>query len=257
MDLKTTLLAAFIILGVAGCSTPTAQKTLVASGHPDWPPVMFEDKGQIDGVGPALEKKIFADLGIPAVFPSEGAWDVVQAKARSGEVDVLVAAYKTTAREEYMVYCDTYITDPLVLFVRKGQEFPFSKYQDLVDKTGVGTVGDSYGQNFDNYIQAHLKFIWVNTSKEALDAVESGKADYYIYSLYSGHEELKSENRMAEFSTLPQVVAEEPFYMTISKKSPYVKYAPEINRLMQKYKDDGTVAQLITKYKAQFMLDQK
>jgi polar amino acid transport system substrate-binding protein len=250
-------LAVLLTLGVSGCGTVPPDRVLVASGHADWPPVMFARDGQIDGVGPALEKKIFADLGFRAEFPYVGPWDVVQAKAKSGEVDVLVAAYKTAAREEYLAYSVPYINDPLVLFVKKGHEFPFAQDADLIGKTGVGTVGDSYGQEFDHYIQANLKFLWASTTQEALDWVKSGKADYYIYSLYSGHEELKSENSDAQFAVLPHRVAEEPFYLAISKKSPFLKYLPEINRLIQKYQADGTVDQLTAQYKAQFFPDEK
>jgi len=235
---------------------PAPTRPLVASGHPDWPPVMYTDNGQIDGVGPALAKLIFADLGLTATFPDTGAWDVVQTKARSGEVDVLVAAYKTTAREEYMAYADSYITDPVVLFVKKGKEFSFAKNEDLIGKNGVGTVGDSYGQEFDDFIHAHLQLQRAASAKEALDLLESGKADFFIYSLYSGREELKTAKREANFTALPHPVTEEPFYLTISKKSPYLQYLPEINRLIQKYLADGTVAKLIAKYKAQFFIDQ-
>ncbi len=246
---------ALILLALAGCASPAPTRPLVASGHPDWPPVMYTDHGQIDGVGPALAKLIFADLGITATFPDAGPWDVVQTKARSGEVDVLVAAYKTTARQDYMVYCDSYIADPVVLFVKKDHEFAFTKNEDLIGKKGVGTVGDSYGQAFDDFIKANLQLQRVAGGKEGFDAIESGQADYFIYSLYSGREELKTAKREG-FVALTRYVADEPFYLTISKKSPYLKYEADINRLIQKYLADGTVAKLITKYKAQFQIDQ-
>jgi len=252
-----TLLAALLLAGLTACATGAPDRALVASGHPDWPPVMFARDGQMDGVGPALEKKIFADLGLRAEFPAAGSWDEVQAKGRRGEVDVLIAAYKTTAREEYFAYSLPYINDPLVLFVKKGHEFAFAKNEDLIGQTGVGTTGDSYGEDFDHFIAAHLKFRWVGTTREALDLVRNGQADYYIYSLYSGHEELKTEKSEAEFSVLPHILAEEPFYLAISKQSPFLKYLPDINRLILKYQADGTVGQLTAQYKAQFFPVQK
>src|SRR5688572_26806159 len=93
-------------LGACDTSTnpasPTAQNTIIASGHPEWPPIMFQSGSAIDGAGPALVRMIFEDLGYSVSFPHTGTWDQVQAKARSGEVDILVAAYKTTEREGYM-----------------------------------------------------------------------------------------------------------------------------------------------------------
>src|SRR5436190_11767868 len=91
-------------------SQRSSMREAVASGHPEWQPIMFKSGDMIDGAGPALVKQIFADNGLKVTVPYEGAWDQVQAKAKSGEVDVLVAAYKTTEREGYMVYSEPYTT---------------------------------------------------------------------------------------------------------------------------------------------------
>src|SRR4051812_44014676 len=107
-----TLVCLVLAVTLSACgksSTPTApvvRATIVASGHPEWPPIMARSGSVIDGAGPALVKKIFDDLGVAVEFPYTGTWDEVQAKARTGEVDILVAAYKTTEREGYMVYSD-------------------------------------------------------------------------------------------------------------------------------------------------------
>src|SRR5438477_12707534 len=95
-------LACLLILAFApaGCgekanpAVPDARRSIVASGHPEWPPIMFQNGAVIDGAGVALVKKIFDDIGVAVTFPYTGTWDQVQAKARTGEVDVLVAAYR-------------------------------------------------------------------------------------------------------------------------------------------------------------------
>ncbi len=148
-----------------------------------------------------------------------------------------------------------FTTDPLVLFVKKGKEFPFEKNGDLVGKAGVGTVGDSYGQEFDDFVKTLPNFHRAQTNKEALDQVANGQADYFIYSLYSGQEELKTEGRGEQLSILPRVVTEEPFYIVISKKSPFLRYLPDINRLIESTPRDGTVAALIASDNAQFYQD--
>src|SRR5262245_56697000 len=62
---------------------PGGGVTVVASGHPEWPPIMFQSGSTIDGAGPALVRKIFSDLGVTVAFPQKGTWDEVQVKARS------------------------------------------------------------------------------------------------------------------------------------------------------------------------------
>jgi polar amino acid transport system substrate-binding protein len=226
----------------------TSTMAIVASGHPEWPPIMFQRGSVIDGAGPALVKKIFDALGVPVSFPFTGTWDEVQAKARAGEVDILVAAYKTTERLGYMVYSDPYTTDPVAIFVARGKTFSFAAFDDLVGRKGVAMVGDSYGQAFDDFAAARLNLRRATTSDEAFDLVAAGQADYLLYSLYSGNDYLKKTGLAAQFQSLPKFVAEENFYITISKKSRFVTYITLVNREIAKRKADGTIAALIAEF---------
>jgi len=230
-------------------TTPGVKLGIIASGHPEWPPIMFKSGSTIDGAGAALVKKIFADLGVAVDIPYTGTWDEVQAKARSGDVDVLVAAYKTTEREGYMVYSDPYTTDPVAIFVAKGKAFPFDSWDVLVGKKGTAMVGDSYGQTFDDFAASRLALTRVTTATQAFDMVANGQGDYLLYSLYAGDDFLKKAGSTSRYESLPKFVNEENFYITISKKSPYVSYLKLLNQQLAKYKADGTIAALITQYK--------
>ena len=255
---RSGILVVLVLLAAAlsGCgsssSTPTspaARIGIVASGHPEWPPIMFQSASAIDGAGAALVTKIFTDLGVAVDVRYTGTWDEVQAKARSGDVDVLVAAYKTTEREGYMVYSIPYTTDPVSIFVAKGKAFPFDNWDVLVGKKGIAMVGDSYGQAFDDFAASRLALTRVTTSAQAFNMVSSGQGDYLLYSLYAGDDYLKKTGGAAQFESLPKVVNEENFYITISKKSPYVSYLALLNERLAKYKADGTVTALIAQYK--------
>jgi polar amino acid transport system substrate-binding protein len=222
-------------------------RELIASGHPEWPPVMFKDGDVIVGAGPELAKKIFDDLGIKIQVRYTGTWEDVVNKAKSGQIDVLVAAYKTKEREDFMVYSDPYTTDPLAIFVASDKTFKFSTSADLVGKIGVGMIGESYGQEFDDYSADHLNLRRVQTSAEAFDILANHQADYFVDSLYAGNLEIKKNARTGIVS-LPTFVSEQNFYITISKQSPFAQYLPEVNRLIKKYKEDGTIDKLVAKY---------
>jgi polar amino acid transport system substrate-binding protein len=255
MNIPKAALAAALLVCLAACqsssspTSPGAAHRLTVSGHPEWPPVMFRSGAAIDGAGPALVRKIFADLKISAAFEYQGAWDEVQAKARTGAVDVLVAAYKTTERQGYMLYSEPYTTDPIALFVAKGKAFPFGSWDVLIGRKGVAMVGDSYGQQFDDFAAAKLQLTRAGTVAQAFDLIASGQADYFLYSLYAGDDELKKTGAAGRFESLPTYVSEEPFYLTISRKSPLVTYLPLINQQLEKYMADGTVKALIAHYR--------
>jgi polar amino acid transport system substrate-binding protein len=228
-------------------SQPT--KVLVASGHPAWPPIMYQQDDQIVGAGPEIVKKIFTELGVKTVFKYEGTWDVVQSKAKAGTVDVLVAAYKTKERETYMDYSIAYTVDPVVLVVKKGKAFPYDKWEDLIGKKGVVTIGDSYGQDFDNFIKEKLSVEKATTLKEAFDLLDQEKADYFVYALYSTQDYIFKNKISDKVEILSKYVSTENFYMTISKKSSFAKLLPKVNTLLEKYVKDGTVKQIIEKNK--------
>lgn len=228
---------------------PEEARTAVASGHPEWAPIMFAQNGTIVGAGPELVAKIMSDLNVSVSFPESGTWDEVQAKARSGAVDILVAAYKTDERLTYMEYSDAYTQDPIVLFVKKGATFTFEKNEDLVGKHGVALVGDSYGQTFDDFAAANLDLARASTTEAAFAEVEQGTADYFIYTLYGGEDYMKKSNKVGAFEALAHIVDAPNFYITISKQSPLVDLMPKINERIAAYKADGTIDALITKYK--------
>lgn len=210
---------------------------------------MFCPSGdEIVGVGPALVEKIFSQLGVEVKSNFTGAWDSVQSKVKTGEVDVLVAAYKTSERESYMDYSVAYAKDPIAIFTSNTNQFNYGQWSDLVGKKGIATIGDSYGQELDSYIANQLKVERVSTVKQALDKLNDGSADYFLYALYSGNSEIKKLDYTDKIKALPKYISTEDFYITISKKSPYAKYLPKVNELIEKYKEDGTIDKLMEEY---------
>ena len=116
MDLRKTrvlaLLLACVMFLPVGCSSGSTEqsyfsgdsslKIYVASGHPEWWPIMYRENDRIIGVGPDLVSLIARDLGLSIDCRYGGTWDRVLQSARDGEIDIVVAAYKTAEREQYM-----------------------------------------------------------------------------------------------------------------------------------------------------------
>lgn len=244
------ILIGLVIIVVFGCKKEENDKDLTASGHPAWWPIMHEKDGQIVGAAPEIVKKILTEIGgINATTPYVGAWDVVQQKAQTGEIDIIVAAYKTAAREKYMNYSIPYTLDPISIIVKKGNAFPYDEWGDLIGKNGVLMVGDSYGQDFDTFIEANLTTVRVATPAEAFALLNNGEADYFIYALYSAEHYIKENNISNEVEIIPKYVTAENFYLTISKKSSFVNLMPQINAILERYKNDGTIDEIIEKNK--------
>ena len=226
------------------------EEVFIASGHEDWPPIMSKNGDKIVGAGSELLFMIFDELGLNIESRYVGSWDIVQEKAKSGEIDMIVAAYKTPEREVYMDYSIAYTVDPVSIFVKKGESFSFDSWDELIAKKGVVTKGDSYGEEFDKFITDELDVVIADSPSEAFALITSGEVDYFVYALYSGENALaKNEDLSEQIEILPNYVGAENFYMTISKKSELVEYLPQINEILQKFIEDGTVNELIEKNK--------
>ncbi len=254
--LKKIIALFALVLFVSACDSSTDNKVeepkvYIGSGHSDWAPFMYKQADSIQGAGPEIVGKVLKELGLNINFKYVGAWDTVQAKAKDGSVDLIVAAYKTTEREAYMNYSVAYAADPVSIFVKKGKSFPFSSWSELISKKGVVTIGDSYGQEFDKYLKDSLKNVQVvNTIDEAFAMLTADQADYFVYAKYSGEIAISKKNMTEQIEIIPTIVSSQDFYITISKKSPLAAYMNQINGILARYKTAGTIDSIINKYKS-------
>jgi polar amino acid transport system substrate-binding protein len=239
--LFTAITVGLVIL-IAGCIAPEEKPAAVISGHQDWYPAMniSGDGKNISGTGVEATQKVLTLIGIKSSSQNVGPWDVVQEKAKTGEIDMIVALYKTKEREEYLYFSDAYMSDPINLFMKTGKEFSYKNKEDLVGKKGVATIGDSYGQEIDDYIvQANLNIIRVSTPQEAFTLLKEEKVDYFIYSLWAGRKVINELN-ISEIEE-SETVSNQPFYIGVSKKSPFANRIAEINSSLKKLIANGEI----------------
>jgi polar amino acid transport system substrate-binding protein len=228
-----------------------AQTVASITGHPDWPPFSWRSHDKIVGVGPELTEIVFHDLGLQVVSKSIGNWKREQVQAEAGLVDVVVAIYLTEERGKYLAYTAApFMEDANVVWVAKGKGFHFSKWEDLIGKTGCAMLGESYGEQFDLFIRQKLRIDWVNTPQQILQKLVLGRADYYPFSLYGGQIQVRQLGFADRVVALPQVISKAGVYIAISRKSNFVKYLPQIEAAVAKRRADGTVDRLVQKYLA-------
>lgn len=236
----------FMVVGCAKISIDqtiwSEEKVVIVSGHPDWKPVMYKDGDAIAWIWVDVVSQVFKDLGIKVEPKYAGSWDVVQENAKNGLIDLIVALYKTKEREQYLDYSISYTTDPIVLFFNQWKSFVYDKKDSLAGKKWIATVWDSYGQELDDYIvSAKLDMTRVETPKEAFEQLQKGEVDYFIYSLYAG-QKLINELSLTWLEE-SSIVSSQPFYIGISKKSPYIKYIPQINASLEKMITENKIPQ--------------
>jgi len=222
-----------------------ASKTIIVSGHPEYPPVMWQEGDDIIGVGTEITKMVFEELGITVDSKFKGSWLKVQKGINEGSIDALVGIYMTEQNKKNMYYSIPYMKDPVVIFVAKDKTFPYKKWDDLIGKKGTIIIGESYGKEFDKFIAAKLTISRSVKTEESFNKLLSGEVDYFVFAMYSGLIEAERLGIANRVEYLPAYVVSENFYITIAKESKLVRYLPQINKKIEKLVKDGTVDKLI------------
>jgi len=215
------------------------------SGHPDWWPFMEKNGSAIEGIGPDVAVAVFEPFNTTVNCNYVGNWEQSLNLGKIGTIDGLVAAYKTREREKYFNYTIPYASDPVVLFFQNQTVLVYRDTNDLFGKRIVAMVGDSYGQELDDLLvqTANISLVRVDNPKSAFAMLENDSADYFIYSYWAGQRVIAREN--LEGFDNSTVVAEELFYMAISKKSPWASRMDEINASLEKLIQVGAVDEMI------------
>ena len=244
MNIRSYVVYISLCLSLLFMPSLYAADTFTVSGNPNAPPVVWEQYQELVGLGPDLVKSIFNELEIPYEFKIFENWQDIQQKISSGEIDMLVYTVKNKERETFLLFSDPYLSQPTVILVKKGQEFSFSSWDSLIGKKGVGTIGDSYGQSFDEFSKEKLEIRYYQIER-ALQAIRLGEADYLLIDLYTAliyTGLLQGENAV---SILDPAVATQDFHFGVRKDSGLVKYLPQINKKLDEKLRNNEIADIL------------
>lgn len=237
----TSLLCLF-----ANVTSTFSQDSFIISGNPYAPPVVWEEQRNLSGVAPELVKEIFSDLHIGFSTRVISDWQKVQDKARAGEIDLIVSAYKNDTRAEYLNFSVPYLPQPTVIVVEKGKEFKFSSWDSLKGKKGVTGIGESYGQEFDDFIKNNLDVDYYQLER-SFNQLNLGKADYLIIDLYTALIYARLLNGEDQITILDPPVTIQDFHLAVQKDSALNGRLEEINSKLEEKLKNGEIAELFMK----------
>jgi len=243
-----------LLAGIA-CADECGQcKKIIISGNAEYPPLTWQDKknpDKITGFAVELLEMVCKDIGIAVEGKYAGPWARAQDNVKNGTVDMLGGAYITEERKTYMDYIiPPFVADPTVIFVKKGDEFKFEKWEDLIGLKGGAPIGNSYGERFDKFEKEKLTIERVPKLQQAFDKLEAGRNRYVVYGLYPGLAEAEVTGRRDKINYLPNSVISEGLYFTISKKSPCncQKVKEHLTKKVKEFSDRKLPEQLMEKY---------
>lgn len=219
---------------------------IVMTGHPDYPAMAYRTDDRIDGAAPALVSAIAANLDVPLVSKYMGSWSEAQTATREGKADMIVGVYRNDEREKYLDYAEpAFAYDTVVVFVAADKPFDFRGQEDLVGKKGAANKGESFGAEFDKYIEDELTVARTDGVAAALSELIDGNADYVVSAYYPGTAEVERLGLENEIVALEPELLSAELFVAFSKKSPCKTLASKFGEGIEEMTTDGRFQEMV------------
>nr|WP_298136723.1 transporter substrate-binding domain-containing protein [uncultured Pseudomonas sp.] len=227
MSERCLLKSLMLVVGLSLLATVTHAagkcERLVATGNPEYPPYLWRDPQnpkQLIGANADLLKHLADELGVAIDVIYSGPWSRAQEEVRTGRVDLLAGAFLTLPRLEYMDYVHpAFFYTPSVVWVRKGEAFPYTGWDDLRGLTGDTLVNNSFGQRFDAFAKSNLTLEGVSSLNQAFQKLMLKRTDYVLYERYPGLALAESLGMKDGLEILDPPISSEGLYLTLSHNS--------------------------------------
>jgi len=247
---KRILLCIISLLWIKGALAQQCE-ILRVGGANSWRPVSYINNQTLeaDGIANDVVRMIGTKLGIPVTINLDFPWKRMLHNLTVGDLDINSALYWNKNRAEVYRYTAPYFVNEIRVFVRKGMEFSFDRFEDLIGRTGGVPAGGSFGEKFDSFAQDHqLKLIGIETEKQGIGMLLLGRTDYYLKDYLDGMTYIKNHGLENDIVALAHPISTELVYFALSRQSPCVYLVPRINKIINQVKQDGTLNAIIDKY---------
>jgi polar amino acid transport system substrate-binding protein len=232
----------------------TGVRSLTACGHPMYPPLSWNEDGQLTGIAPHLARLIFGELGYRLDLRVFGNWERCQLEARQGRVDVIVAAYKTRQRERLFQFSETpIIADPVVLFVRADRNSEPEPSPDWSGKTLGLLFGDSFGDQFDQALARHPDVERVSTGEQNVGKLALGRIDYMPIGLSTGRLQAQRLHLEEQIRPLPSIISVEYYHLALPNGSALLPLLPAISERLRQLTEDHYISQITPYYEQRYL----
>jgi len=140
----------------ADTKTSAAQQCSLVLGFDAWEPYQYVDVGgRVAGLDIELISGVVENIGCELTY-KQGAWVDLLADLEKGDVDILLGASKTEARQQFALFSDPYRVEEFSLYIRKNDQaqVEHESLSEFVANGGtIGIVADYlYGEEVSNLL---------------------------------------------------------------------------------------------------------
>lgn len=150
---------------------------------PEWYPFEAIKNGEYIGIASDVMRHFSQKIGIPIEAQIVSSWQESIELAKNKKCDIFSLATSTPARAEYMNFTSPYLNLPIVVVTTNDKVF-IDQFSDIKDKKIAAVSGYSIIEILKSKYPS-VNIIEVNSIKDGLDMVMSGRAYGYIDNLIS------------------------------------------------------------------------
>ena len=112
--------------------------SVTGSAHPASPPFSWQDRDKVIGALPDFAALIFKEVGLEYESKFSGPWKRIIANIEAGRLDAAItSAYREFDKERITLIETPMTRQMIVVYVRRGEEFPFRHLGELKDRLGL------------------------------------------------------------------------------------------------------------------------
>ncbi|EPJ43063.1 MAG: hypothetical protein OFPII_43740 [Osedax symbiont Rs1] len=235
------------------CSSCRACKEIKVSGSLGWYPLLMEDKqsGKVEGVAIELMRMIGREINTPVTFVKHP-WKRMLRHLELGTVDIVLGIYKTKKRALIYNYSSAFLINEARVFTRADKVFELTHLKDLIGLKGDIPLGGSFGDRFDDFAKRHLEISELKGPSVKIRRLILGRSDFFVadydHAIQVINQELIASSE--KIVALALVVAKNPVYFAMSKRSSCAALTKTIFSSLQRLVDKNTVPLIIDRQKS-------
>lgn len=242
-----TLLTLFMSL-----STPLfAQPAGIVMATEHWPPFRMNDEASpsgFSGIDIDVMDKLSQVLGVPIEIQRQP-WARALEFMRNGQADMITGIARTQEREEFMHFIPvSYAAVRPVFYTQKGKGRLVQSYEDLYGPSVGYSLKSAYFEPFNS--DARIKKVGLSTEVQMLHVLALGRIDILI----GTDPNMAYEVSRLGYQDVLEPTAWQPsdrteLFIALSRRSPVMERAGEIERAMRQLLDDGTISTILGAYR--------
>jgi polar amino acid transport system substrate-binding protein len=236
---------------------PKAAPCQLKLGFESWEPYQYVGlEQQASGLDIEIVQAVAGRMNCTLVM-QHGTWQDLLGQFRQGQLDLLLGASKTTAREEFALFSEPYRAEQFQLFVRKEDalKYNFDSVAEMVAaKHKVGLISDYYyGEQIsalysDDQMRPH--FVESTMSEQNIAVLLDDQVDAVLEDSFVGAAIIRRKGLEQQIQALNIKLDETPIYVMFSKSTVQPEQVSSFNQALQQLKDSGDYQQLLSKYQS-------